>query len=66
MRFDVKEKKKSGNNFLVQGTILAAASIIAKIIGLIYRIPLLNTLGNEGISYYSTSNEIYAIILMIA
>ena len=66
MRFDVKEKKKSGNNFLVQGTILAAASIIAKIIGLIYRIPLLNTLGNEGISYYSTSNEIYAIILMIS
>ncbi len=62
----MKEKKKSGNNFLVQGSILAAASIIAKIIGLIYRIPLLNTLGNEGISYYSTANEIYAIILMIS
>ena len=65
-RFNVKEKTKSRNNFLVQGSILAAASIIAKIIGLIYRIPLLNTLGNEGISYYSTSNEIYAIILMIS
>lgn len=62
----MKEKKKNGNNFLVQGSILAAASIIAKIIGLIYRIPLLNTLGNEGISYYSTANEIYAIILMIS
>ena len=62
----MKKKTKSRNNFLVQGSILAAASIIAKIIGLIYRIPLLNTLGNEGISYYSTSNEIYAIILMIS
>ena len=62
----MKEKKKSESNFLVQGSILAAASIIAKIIGLIYRIPLKNTLGNEGISYYSTANEIYAILLMIS
>lgn len=62
----MKEKKKSGNNFLVQGSILAAASIIAKVIGLIYRIPLQNILGNEGNSYYSTANEIYAIVLMIS
>lgn len=53
-------------NVLVQGTILAAASIIAKIIGLIYRIPLTNILGDEGNSYYSTANEIYSIILMIS
>ena len=58
----MKEKKTTGKNFLVQGTILAAASIIAKIIGLIYRIPLNNILGSEGISYYGTSNEIYAIL----
>lgn len=62
----MKEKKSSGKNFLVQGSILAAASIIAKIIGLVYRIPLQNILGNEGNSYYSTANEIYAIILMIS
>ncbi len=62
----MSRNKKSGNNFLVQGTILAAAAIIAKIIGLVYRIPLLNILGNEGVSYYSMSNEIYAIILMIS
>lgn len=51
---------------LVQGTILAAASIIAKIIGLIYRIPLTNILGDDGNSYYSTANEIYSIILMVS
>ncbi len=62
----MKENKKSGKNFLVQGSILAAASIIAKIIGLVYRIPLTNILGDEGNSYYSTANEIYAIILMIS
>lgn len=51
---------------LVQGTILAVASIIAKVIGLIYRIPLTNILGDDGNSYYSTANEIYSIILMIS
>ncbi|MDD3796583.1 MAG: polysaccharide biosynthesis protein [Lachnospiraceae bacterium] len=62
----MKNKGKSSRNFLVQGTILAAASIIAKIIGLIYRIPLTNILGDEGNSYYSTANEIYSIILMVS
>lgn len=62
----MKEKKKSGNNFLVQGSILAAAAIIAKVIGLVYRIPLTNILSDEGNSYYSTANEIYAIVLMIS
>ena len=56
----------TAKNVLVQGTILAAASIIAKIIGLIYRIPLYNILGDVGNSYYSTANEIYSIILMIS
>ncbi len=62
----MKEKNKSGNNFLVQGSILAAAAIIAKVIGLVYRIPLTNILGNEGNSYYSMANEIYAILLMVS
>ena len=59
---DQKNMKNNGDstakNVLVQGTILAAASIIAKIIGLIYRIPLYNILGAVGNSYYSTANEI--------
>ena len=53
-----KEKKSNSKNYLVQGSILAVASIIAKIIGMIYRFPLTNTLGNEGNSYYSTANEV--------
>ena len=60
-----KEKKSNSKNYLVQGSILAVASIIAKIIGMIYRFSLTNTLGNEGNSYYSTANEVYNIVLMI-
>jgi len=62
----VSKQENASKNVLVQGTILAAASIIAKVIGLIYRIPLTNILGDEGNSYYSTANEIYSIILMIS
>ena len=61
-----KEKKSNSKNYLVQGSILAVASIIAKIIGMIYRFPLTNTLGNEGNSYYSTANEVYNIVLLIS
>lgn len=62
----MKEKKRDSKNYLVQGSILAAASIIAKLIGMVYRFPLTNILGNEGNSYYSTANEIYNIVLMIS
>ena len=56
--------KKDSRNFLVQGSILAVAAIIAKVIGLVYRLPLTNILGDSGNSYYSTANEIYSIILI--
>ena len=47
------KSKNNGTNFLVQGSILAVASIISRIIGLVYRIPLNNILGDVGISYYA-------------
>lgn len=59
-----KSSKKS--NFLAQGTILVVASFVAKAIGMVYRIPLTNILGDDGNGYYSTANEIYTIILMIS
>ena len=43
--------KKKGTNFLAQGTILAAAAMITKVVGLAYRIPLTNITGSEGNGY---------------
>ena len=40
--------KSKNKDYLVQGTILVAASFIARIIGMVYRIPLKNILGTEG------------------
>lgn len=57
-------KKKS--NFLVQGSILAVASIISRIIGMIYRIPLTGIIGDVGNGIYSVAFEIYSILLLIS
>lgn len=59
-------KKKVNNNFLIQGSILAFAGIMVRIIGLVYRIPLNNILGREGIGYYSTAYDIYSILLLLS
>ena len=60
------EKNSKKNNYLVQGTILVVASFIARAIGMLYRIPLTRILGPQGNAYYSTANDVYAIILMIS
>lgn len=58
-------KKKKGTNFLMQGTILAVAAIITKIIGLAYRIPLTNIMGAEGNGYYGVVFQVYNLALML-
>lgn len=60
------KKKKSGTSFLVQGSILAAASLISRIIGLIYRIPLTGIIGDTGNNYYGSAYKIYNILLIIS
>ncbi len=59
-------KKKSEANVLVQGSILAIASMISRVIGLVYRIPLNGILGNHGMDYYGTAFEIYNVLLIIS
>lgn len=53
-------------NFLVQGSILAAAGIIVRLIGLFYKIPMTRILGDEGMGYYNTAYEVYSIGLILS
>ena len=57
---------KKKNNLVLQGSILAIAGIIARLIGLLRRIPLTNIIGNVGNAYYSTAYAIYSIMLIIS
>lgn len=58
--------RKNESSFLVQGSILAIASIISRIIGLIYRIPLQAIIGDVGNDYYGAAMEVYSILLLIS
>lgn len=54
------------NSFVIQGSILALAGILVRVIGLIYRIPLTRILGDEGNGYYSTAFDIYNVLLLLS
>ncbi len=58
--------KKQKSNFIVQGGILAAASILVRVIGLLYRVPVTRILGPVGNSYYSAAYEVYSMVLLIS
>ena len=59
------EREKQAS-FITQGIILAVASVIVRLIGLVYRIPLANTIGNEGLGAYSNAFEVYNIALLLS
>ena len=66
MQANTRHKEKKANNFFVQGSILAVASIISRLIGLIYRVPLNNIIGDEGMGIYSFAFNIYNLGLIIS
>lgn len=51
-------------NFLIQGSILAMAGIFCRIIGMIYRLPLVDVIGTKGNGYYTSAYSIYNILLV--
>ena len=59
-------RTEKNSSFVKQAGILAAAGIISRIIGLLYRSPLTGIIGDEGNGYYSFAYNIYTIILLIA
>jgi len=59
-----KKEKKDG--FILQAGILAAAGIICRLIGLLYRSPLTAVIGDRGMGYFQSAYNIYTIILLIS
>ena len=60
----MKEQKKKS---IVTGVMLLSVSgIIVKIMGLLYKIPLANLLGNEGMGYFTGAYTIYLLFYTIA
>ncbi len=61
--------KAAGNTrktFLSGVLLLSLSTVLVKIIGLIYKIPMLSYLGSEGMGYFNSAYEIYALFCVIA
>ena len=59
-------KSTSEKNVLAQASILMAAGILVRIIGVLYRSPVTSIIGDEGNGYYSIAYNIYAMVLLIS
>ena len=56
----------SKENFIKSAAILSIAGFIVKILGAVYRIPLTNLIGTEGIGYYQPAYNIYNLLLVVS
>lgn len=62
----IEMSEKVKKSLVMQGSILALAGIISKIIGFIYRIPMANLMGNTGNGLYSVAFGIYNVALTLS
>ena len=58
--------KQEGQNFLQGTAVLAMATVLVKILGAVYKIPLNAVIGEQGFGYFNTAYEIYNVLLMIS
>lgn len=61
-----RPREGSSSNIVIQGSILAVTSIVVRLIGLVYRVPLIRILGDEGMAYYGTAFNVYSIMLLLS
>ena len=58
--------KKKGGSFIKQAAILAAASLLVRFLGFVYRLPLTNMIGDEGNAIYAGGYYIYTFLLILS
>ncbi len=68
MKFNKKHEEKHDRepNFMLGVLVLSLSTILVKVIGLAYKIPMIAYLGAEGMGYFNSAYEIYAILCVIS
>lgn len=54
------------HKFLMQGSILAFAGILVRLIGLFYRLPMIAIIGTKGNGYYTSAYSVYSLFLILS
>ncbi|MBN2898928.1 MAG: polysaccharide biosynthesis protein [Clostridia bacterium] len=57
---------RESQSFIKGAAILGVAAILVKILGAVFRIPLANLIGPEGMSYYQSAYPIYIYLLVVS
>lgn len=63
-----KQKKQESevNGFMSGVALLSLSTLVVKLIGLAFKIPMLSFLGTEGMGYFNSAYEIYAILCIVS
>ena len=62
----VNKAESVGGGFISGVFILSLSTLIVKIIGLAFKIPMLSLLGMEGMGYFNSAYEIYAVLCVVS
>ena len=60
------EDKNGARSFMSGVLLLSFSTVIVKIIGLAFKIPMLSFLGAEGMGYFNSAYEIYALLCVVS
>lgn len=66
MKINARSKRQNADGFMSGVLVLSLSTIIVKVIGLAYKIPMIAYLGAEGMGYFNSAYEIYAMLCVIA
>ena len=55
-----------GSHFMQGALVLGIASLIVKIIGAVFKIPLINLIGDDGSGYFNVAYQIYTFMFIVA
>ena len=60
------KKEQKQQSFMYATLIMALATVVVKLLGLVFRIPITRLLGEVNMAYYSTAYDVYLPIYSIA
>ena len=66
MQMKKTDEKSYGKQFFSGVAVLALSTVIVKVIGLLYKIPMMAYLGAEGMGYFNSAYEIYSLFFVVA
>lgn len=66
MSLNKADTNKSGRQFFSGVIVLALSTFLVKLIGLLYKIPMMKYLGPEGMGYFNSAYEIYTLFFIIS